>query len=847
MKGKLSKVKLAARTALLTSGFMALTMSVPVTNEHSFHQRFGVIEAQAASTFSKYWFQDEVGNWKVRDPKGNIVTNAWLCDDAVEANGKDVWYLLDGTGNMITAGLVQDGTGNLYSLETNHNGYFGMLRYNSGNYDGINLVLDSQHNGSFAKILNADGLEALKAKYGIILVTINNNNCVYTSQFAAQEGISLGKPTALGGGGGSSSGGGGGGGSSSGGGGGGGSSNSSAKKDKAVKNVVTRFVDEYITEDMTDFEKEMMIIQYMAENIEYDWENYINDTIPKDSYSEYGALVKGIAVCDGYADAFMQLAEACDLTVNKVIGTANGYGGWSGHAWNQIKLDGEWYHVDVTWEDTDSMNSIGTNLGFDQLSNRYINVTDKYLSVDHKWDKSTYKCSGEEYDSLTVLWYMMTGETDSEMRGDRWRRYLLTVDNTSISKKKYRLASYGCKMDDNSNYFTGENIEECIAEYIDQMIADGYQKTFAVASDTDLSWLTVDWLRENIGGRDGDAVRSSGWYLDSGKRRDEGYFYVVMKNSYNETPLLTQKQSRELLEEALEEEDINLIATEEQLNAYIAKLSNEKPMECMVVYDDESELFYASEWNINKTDLNRPVRKARHYIAVEGHPYTICEYELTYKDFSEMFNGKLKEDNSNLFTESGDTLLSYLKDILELPKEVPSRTEYIVMKGENYADPLMLDSQIRTYVKDNCSEIICEKLQFSRTKKLILEETPYTIYTLRIPYYCTVDELLGLLNITQLESDRSNFIENAGYEKGINHLLKMLSDGKKVAHIVSYVDLTETDPDEHAETIAKIANMGFEETHFYWDLVEAKPYYKGYLKDGEMYLYKYELLDSRCD
>lgn len=82
-------------------------------------------------------------------------------------NGKDVWYLLDAGGNMLTAGLVQDGTGNFYSLETSHNGYYGMLRYKSGTYDGVSLQLESQHNGSFAAIKNADGIEALKTKYGV--------------------------------------------------------------------------------------------------------------------------------------------------------------------------------------------------------------------------------------------------------------------------------------------------------------------------------------------------------------------------------------------------------------------------------------------------------------------------------------------------------------------------------------------------------------------------------------------------------------------------------------------------------------------------------------------------------
>ena len=134
-------------------------------------------------TFSEYWYQDSQGNWHIQDQNGNMVTNAWLCDDAVSSNGQDVWYLIDATGNMVSAGLVQDQTGNIYSLETSHNGYYGMLRYKSGAYDGVYLDLESSHGGSFAKIKNQEGVDGLQAIYGLTQVNIDNSNCVYTSSF----------------------------------------------------------------------------------------------------------------------------------------------------------------------------------------------------------------------------------------------------------------------------------------------------------------------------------------------------------------------------------------------------------------------------------------------------------------------------------------------------------------------------------------------------------------------------------------------------------------------------------------------------------------------------------------
>ena len=139
-------------------------------------------------TFSEYWYQDGAGNWKVRDNNGNTITNAWLCDDAVPSNGQDIWYLIDSNGNMVSAGLVQDQTGNIYSLETSHNGYYGMLRYKSGAYDGVYLDLESSHGGSFANIKNAEGRSGLQVIYGLTQVNIDNSNCVYTSSFRNSSG-----------------------------------------------------------------------------------------------------------------------------------------------------------------------------------------------------------------------------------------------------------------------------------------------------------------------------------------------------------------------------------------------------------------------------------------------------------------------------------------------------------------------------------------------------------------------------------------------------------------------------------------------------------------------------------
>lgn len=187
MKNKVKKI-------VLTTGLLSLMLfSGGIVQNNPMGEYLntmtGTITAQAAEqpAFSSYWFEEN-GQWRIRDGSGNIIKGAWVCDDAITTNGNDVWYLIDENGYMVYSGLVQDNTGNYYSLEMNHNGNYGMLRYASGNYDGVQLSLEGTHNGNFAKILNQDGIDALAAKYGVKHFAIDNSNCVYTSTFSVTSG-----------------------------------------------------------------------------------------------------------------------------------------------------------------------------------------------------------------------------------------------------------------------------------------------------------------------------------------------------------------------------------------------------------------------------------------------------------------------------------------------------------------------------------------------------------------------------------------------------------------------------------------------------------------------------------
>ena len=98
------------------------------------------------------------------------------------------------------------------------------------------------------------------------------------------------------------------------------------------------------------YDKVKQIHDGIVENCYYD-----TDALGKDkpeAHSIYGIFVKGAAVCEGYAKAFMYMCQKYGVDVIVSIGTGVNSSGSEAHMWNYVKMeDGAWYCMDVTWDD----------------------------------------------------------------------------------------------------------------------------------------------------------------------------------------------------------------------------------------------------------------------------------------------------------------------------------------------------------------------------------------------------------------------------------------------------------------------------------------------------------------
>ena len=160
--------------------------------------------------------------------------------------------------------------------------------------------------------------------------------------------------------------------------------------EKTADKRVNQVIKSVIRKDMTRYEKIKAVHNWMIRNVKYDYYRLMQGYIPQVSHTAKGALVKKIAVCDGYAHAFQMIMKKLKIPCRFVVGSSGGVG----HAWNMVKLGGKWYHVDVTFDDPIINDSNANTTPY----YTYFLKSSSVMTKSHNWVKSKYpKCTSKKY------------------------------------------------------------------------------------------------------------------------------------------------------------------------------------------------------------------------------------------------------------------------------------------------------------------------------------------------------------------------------------------------------------------------------------------------------------------
>ena len=154
----------------------------------------------------------------------------------------------------------------------------------------------------------------------------------------------------------------------------------------------------------SDLEKEKKIHDYVCKNISYDYDALNTSKVNRivAAHSVIGVFAKQRAVCEGIAKTTKLLLNTVDIGCIVVSGKASLFQN-SEHAWNIVKINGEAYQLDVTW---DMANSQKYGINYD-----YFNLTDKAISQDHFNFESVPMCN-----SMTANYFVMNNLCFSDMK-----------------------------------------------------------------------------------------------------------------------------------------------------------------------------------------------------------------------------------------------------------------------------------------------------------------------------------------------------------------------------------------------------------------------------------------------
>ena len=157
---------------------------------------------------------------------------------------------------------------------------------------------------------------------------------------------------------------------------------------------------------MTDFEKVRFV---------HDWivKQYVYDSLTS-VRTFHEAIAGKKAVCQGYALTFLAFMKQMGIPCHFVV-SSNG-----AHSWNIVKVDGQWYHIDVTNDDPKSYESTTKN---HPIYTFFLQSTTNFqkkanATGNHQYDTSKYpSCTSTKYDNPGCT----SGYEEQIPGDDKWR------------------------------------------------------------------------------------------------------------------------------------------------------------------------------------------------------------------------------------------------------------------------------------------------------------------------------------------------------------------------------------------------------------------------------------------
>lgn len=203
-----------------------------------------------------------------------------------------------------------------------------------------------------------------------------------------------------------------------------------------------------------EYEREKRVHDYLTRRVTYDKEAAEKHNDTKRSNTIYGIFTEHKGVCEGIAKATQMLLSALNIYCILVAGQSRlaDVQEQGNHAWNLVKINGEYSYLDMTWDLCLSNNGL---IRYD-----YFNINERLLLVDHILGRTDYPYCA----SLDNDYYYKTGLSIESK--DKLKKLILFAASMHYNNVVFRYTGDDfMTMEDTMNYIinigTGINNHPC--------------------------------------------------------------------------------------------------------------------------------------------------------------------------------------------------------------------------------------------------------------------------------------------------------------------------------------------------------------------------------------------------